>query len=299
MYFSIFCLIFRKRLLLELNMDYEDPLSIRGTKFAYLKRFFSKFVHTYISLSSSTLQHMKKEYPDLNTKLICNGVDGDVFFPEFNDEPKMKIRKELGLTEKGKLVVTCGAVCKRKGTDFLIDTWAQIIERGIDAHFVIIGPYETTDGTDNQFVVKILKAVKSDRFKGSVIFTGLVDNVNEYLRASDIFIFAGRQEGSPNVLREAMASGLPVVSLQLEGITDDMVVDNETGFVIPVDQKLMSDYEYKTIQDSDVQGDFISKLHILLNDNNLVRQFGRHGRAIISNKFSLISQAEHLISLIK
>ncbi len=299
MYFSIFCLLLRKRLLIELNMDYEDPLSIRGTKLSPLKRFFSKFVHTYIPLSSSTFHHMKKEYPELHSKQICNGVDENVFFPLSGSGSKVALRKALDLPEEGKLVVTCGAVCKRKGTDFLINSWANIIEREVNAHFVLIGPYETTDGTDKAFVEEILALAKSTKFKGSVIFTGLVSNVNEYLRASDIFIFAGRQEGSPNVLREAMASGLPVVSLQLEGITDDMVVDNETGFVIPVDQKLMSDYENKVIDVPSVQKAFISKLYKLLNDDNLVDRFGRHGRNIITQNFSLTGQADNLITLIK
>ena len=54
-----------------------------------------------------------------------------------------------------------------------------------------------------------------------VQFTGVVDNVAEYLRASDVFLFASDREGFPNAILEAMASGLPSVTTPFLGWAED------------------------------------------------------------------------------
>jgi glycosyltransferase involved in cell wall biosynthesis len=51
-----------------------------------------------------------------------------------------------------------------------------------------------------------------------VIFTGPVSNVEDYLRAADLFVFPSRREGMPNVVPEAMACALPVVSTPFIGL---------------------------------------------------------------------------------
>lgn len=46
--------------------------------------------------------------------------------------------------------------------------------------------------------------------------TGSVNNVNEYLQASDIYIASSKSEGLPNGVLEAMAVGLPVILSDIE-----------------------------------------------------------------------------------
>ena len=48
-----------------------------------------------------------------------------------------------------------------------------------------------------------------------------MDNVAEYLRASDVFLFASDREGFPNAILEAMASGLPTVTTPFLGWAED------------------------------------------------------------------------------
>src|SRR5204862_4992082 len=54
-----------------------------------------------------------------------------------------------------------------------------------------------------------------------------------WFSAADVFAFASRLEGFPNVVREAIACGTPCVATALPGMTD--VVGPECGVVVPVD----------------------------------------------------------------
>ena len=65
-----------------------------------------------------------------------------------------------------------------------------------------------------------------------VIFTGLVDNVDEYMKSSDLFVFLSKREGCPNVIIEAMSTGLPVIALNISGVTEDIICDGIDGIIV-------------------------------------------------------------------
>jgi glycosyltransferase involved in cell wall biosynthesis len=50
---------------------------------------------------------------------------------------------------------------------------------------------------------------------------GIVGNIDEYLRASDVYVFASHRESIPNSIFEAMASGLPTVTAPFLGWGED------------------------------------------------------------------------------
>lgn len=297
-YFSLFARLFGKKLVMELNMEYPDPLCIAGTKFEELKRIASRRVHAYICLSSIILEKMRKFHPGVNAQLVFNGVDVDRFQPASGIEQKTALRRILGLPEEAPVVVTCGAICKRKGIDFLLDVWERVIRQRPEARLYLLGPFEI-NGYHDDFAKKAMERAKEARYLNSVVFCGCVDNVEEYFRAADLFIFAGRQEGSPNVLREAMAAGLPVVTLQLAGITDDMVVEGVNGFVVPVpDQETLRNYQECDIVDPNIHRLFAEYTEKLLDDNTLRFSMGSSGRKIALELFSIQTQVDRLLQLV-
>ena len=60
----------------------------------------------------------------------------------------------------------------------------------------------------------VAQAPKPDR----IVFTGKVTNVEEYLRAADLFVFPSSREGMPNVVLEAMATRLPCILTPFQGL---------------------------------------------------------------------------------
>ncbi len=285
---------------MELNMEYEDPLSITGTGLAGLKLKAATWLTGYICLSSIIQRRMKKIYPSLPAQLLFNGVDVDVFKPAKNHEEKEEVREKLGLKSDEKIVVACGAICRRKGIDFLLESWRIAVQNVKNARILFLGPLEGgADDKVDDFALQMQRRAEHEDFANSVVFCGRIHNVDEYFKVADLLVFAGRQEGSPNVLREAMSSALPIVTLELEGITDDMITNGVNGIVIPVsDQKKLRNY-----RDFDVPGettieDFAASIKQLLNDVDHAQSLANEARKSAKKSFSLDGQAEQLMALI-
>jgi len=65
-------------------------------------------------------------------------------------------------------------------------------------------------------------------------FEGFQSDVNTYYRESKIFAFTSSSEGFPNVVGEALAHGLPVVSYDCTAGPSEMIADGGNGFLVPV-----------------------------------------------------------------
>ena len=68
---------------------------------------------------------------------------------------------------------------------------------------------------------------------GLVEFLGHREDVPQVLADTDIFVLPSRTEAFPNVLLEAMATGLPVVASDVGGIPE-LVEDGRNGLLVPV-----------------------------------------------------------------
>ena len=70
---------------------------------------------------------------------------------------------------------------------------------------------------------------------GRIRFLGHREDVPALLAASDLRVLPSYYEGLPNVVLEAMNQGKPVVATDAPG-TNELVVDNETGLLVPMGQ---------------------------------------------------------------
>ncbi|MFN4217747.1 MAG: glycosyltransferase family 4 protein [Candidatus Bipolaricaulia bacterium] len=83
-----------------------------------------------------------------------------------------------------------------------------------------------------------------------VLFTGFIprDELIDYYRAADLFVFASKTETQGLVLVEAMAAGLPAVAVRAMGVTD-IVFDGETGILVPEDENIFAQTVRELLQD--------------------------------------------------
>ena len=103
-----------------------------------------------------------------------------------------------------------------------------------------------------------------------VQFLGYQNNILEILRSMDIFILPSLWEGMPNAILEAMAAGLPVVATNVGG-TPEVVVDGETGFLVPP-------------RDPEALANAIK---LLIDDPELRKKFGQAGRERVERHFTI------------
>ncbi len=89
----------------------------------------------------------------------------------------------------------------------------------------------------------------------NVIFTGSIprENIMDYLQISDLFVLPSLSEGFPNVILEAMAAELPIVTTNFEG-SSEIVEDGVNGFIVQTkNSKALADGIAEILDDSNVK----------------------------------------------
>lgn len=147
--------------------------------------------------------------------VLSNGVDLEEHHP-VEPAQKRRLRQELGLG-KGPLVVTLGRMNPRKRQHLLLEAFREVVSEQPTAQLVVLGP--TEDTAYGRSLRRLAEGCAN-----RVRWVGQQADVRPYLRAADIFAFASAQEGLPNAVLEAMASGLPVVTTRFRGFGDELGV---------------------------------------------------------------------------
>ena len=156
-------------------------------------------------------------------EFIPNGVDPQRFRPSSSAEERKSVRESLGIEPNQLVITTVGAVHPRKGTDLLLEGWVNLAKRFANARLFVVGlRKDLTYPNLKQFLQRLQELLAQSGAPERVHFTGSVRNVENYLRASDVFAFPSAREGMPNVVLEAMASGLPVVLTQFDGLSAEL-----------------------------------------------------------------------------
>jgi glycosyltransferase involved in cell wall biosynthesis len=154
------------------------------------------------------------------------------FSPVSTDE-KIRLRDSLSIPRDAQVGVYTGRLASTKGLPLLLRSWESVIERHPDALLLLVG----AGGVGLQNCETELRSfVKNNSLEGNVRFTGSVNNVHQYLQASDFFVFPTVREAFGISVIEAHACGLPVVTTATGGIRD-IVTDRETALVVPVDDE--------------------------------------------------------------
>src|SRR6266852_6782237 len=124
------------------------------------------------------------------------------------------------------MILAVGRLSKEKAQIVLLRAFKNLSETHgeINARLVIVG-----DGPERE---PLEAAAASLGLSDRVVFTGQVNNVQVYFAAADVLVNPSHSEGSPYVLLEAMAAGLPIVATAVGGVPE-MVENNETALLVP------------------------------------------------------------------
>lgn len=154
-------------------------------------------------------------------------------------------RKSLGLSENDIAILEVGELSTRKNHKVIIDALEKLADQRYV--FLICGKAMSNLGTYD--FLKKYAVEKNVR----VIFLGFRKDIPEINRCADIAVLPSLREGLGLAGIEALASGVPVVGSDVQGIKD-YVVDGETGYLCaPTDAdafaekiKLLSDREVRS-----------------------------------------------------
>ncbi len=166
------------------------------------------------------------------------------------------------------LVLAVGRLREKKGFDTLIEACRRLASRGLDFRCEIVGYGEETARLEQQ--------IRREGLSGRVRLTGKLprDGVIERYRRATVFVqpsrigLDGDRDGIPNVLLEAMAMELPVVSTRVSGIPE-VVQHEQTGLLV----------------DPDRPADLADAIARLFADAPLRARLGRAGRLTVQAHF--------------
>ncbi|WP_394826602.1 glycosyltransferase [Pendulispora albinea] len=152
--------------------------------------------------------------------LVRNGVDTSLFRPR----DRGACRDELGIGREGSLIVFCGRLEPQKGLAELLAAFDQVRAVRSDVRLALLG-----DGVSRDEVRE-----RVSRMNGALIAPGArpLREIATWVGACDLFTLPSHNEGTPNVVLEALASGRPVVGSDVGGIPD-CLADPCSGLVVP------------------------------------------------------------------
>ncbi|MHA2030384.1 MAG: glycosyltransferase, partial [Candidatus Kariarchaeaceae archaeon] len=201
------------------NVEIGDPIR------EYFKRITRNFDHVTITVCnlarSVEIKRAKGDPGKVVT--IYNGLDVTEFDNLASELPS-RLRNELNFPQNSIIIGSVGRLHPQKGFLQIIDAIQYLRSPISEIYLIIIG--------DGELRHCLEKHVKSVGLENRVRFTGWRNDIPNFLTMINIFVLPSLWEGMPNAVLEAMAAGLPVVATNVGG-TPEVVVDGETGFLVP------------------------------------------------------------------
>lgn len=148
-------------------------------------------------------------------------IDVERFSPSAETE-KCDLRKSLGIPQDSFVGVFVGAVNARKGAHIVAEAWKEVAQLIPQTLLLFIGPRHKFDLDIEQknFSHCLDEYIEHSGLQPKVRFLE-TDEVQTYLKASDVFILMSRQEGLPNAVLEAFACSLPVIIGKADWVFDE------------------------------------------------------------------------------
>lgn len=171
-------------------------------------------------------------------------------------------------------ILTAGRLVEQKRMDRFIRMLAQLCGRTqVMVKGIVVGDGPLRGSLEHQ-------AAELGLSGEALEFRGLVADMPGVYRESDIFALTSDWEGTPNVVLEAMASGLPVVSTKVGGVSDIMA-DGKSGFIV----------------DGKDEGQILDTILRLVENPTLRENIAKQARSEVENRFALDLLPSYLESL--
>ena len=178
------------------------------------------------SPSQSVARILKERGVQTDVHVVPTGIN----IPSYSRGDGMKIRKKHGIPDKDYVAGWVSRIAPEKNVLFLSRSLKTFLSKTPDAHFLVVGSGPSREEMQDVF--------RGTGVEDRVHFTGVLKNQNliDAYHAMDVFAFASHTETQGIVIEEAMASGIPIVAVDANGIRE--VVDNEkNGRLIHGDNK--------------------------------------------------------------
>ncbi len=182
--------------------------------------FLNNLMYTNAKVSVALSKAIEKEILRVAPKAKTTIIPSAFSNIEVNEESAKEIKNKF---DKKFLIGHVGALDdKHKGQSIIIDIAKKIEISRPEIHFLLVG-----GGCDEEHFKEMAKGLTN------ITFEGFVNNVNDYIKCFDMFVFPSRNEGLGSTLLDVMKIGIPIIASRVGGIPD-IIKDGENGLLFDI-----------------------------------------------------------------
>ena len=182
------------------------------------------------------------------------------------------LRERLGIAEGERVVLAVGRLSREKAHVDLVNALGRLRAGGADFRLVVVG-----EGPERPAVES---AACEQGISDRVVFAGHVSDVRPFYALADVLALPSHSEGSPNVLLEAMAAGLPVVATAVGGVPEIVAHEESALLVGPRDPEALA-----------------AAVGRMLRDEPLARRLSERAAALIAESYTPDAYARSVAGL--
>tara|TARA_R110001583_G_scaffold19603_7_gene76552 strand:- start:20282 stop:21421 length:1140 start_codon:yes stop_codon:yes gene_type:complete len=229
------------------------------------------------SQSGADYNASQTQQPKHKYHVVYNGVDTI----RFTIRDKNNIRNTLGIAQNKKLIGMFASFKQQKNHPFLISALEKLKEKGDNFTLLLVGEmlHGGLHGSD-EYTEKVKQQIADSNFSEDVIFLGNKDNIEEIYPACDFTVLPSLFEGTPNVVLESMACGVPCIATNVSD-NNKIIEHKKSGYIVE-----LGDIKALTMH-----------MHHLLNNPEQLQMLSNNARAVMLEKFSSIKLAENMCAI--
>ena len=209
----------------------------------YIIKLIYQKVEKNISVSQGVMESLKKNFnlKDNKCTFIYNGFDLDSIERKSNE-----VVNHPWFNENIPVILSVARLNPiQKDFITLLKSFAMVRSK-IFSRLVIVG-----EGPQREELEKLAKELKIEH---DVLFLGFQQNPYKYMAKSSVFVLSSKFEGLPNVLIEAMACGVPIISSDCDFGPREILKNGKYGILVPVgDEKKMAEAIIELLKNEDLR----------------------------------------------
>jgi glycosyltransferase involved in cell wall biosynthesis len=220
-----------------------------------------------IGVSNAVSDEMQAKFNIAPKRLfsIPNGVNINSFM---EIKSRNLTKSSMGFSDSDKIIGIVANLKNNKNHIFLLEAFHEVLNEIDNVKLLIIGEGDENDPDNSENELR--SYVQENGMDRAVYFLGYRSDIPEILSILDIFCLTSVKEGLPISLIEAMATGIPVIGSDVEGIRD-VIIPNVNGFLVRLGDVLGLKDAFLT----------------LLKDDILCHEFGRKSQALTIKSYSI------------
>ena len=178
--------------------------------------------------------------PESKLYVIYNGVDVQAFSPE-RRRHRDAVRKQYSVPTEATLFLFVGSGFERKGVRQALEVMAQLPP---NAHLIVVGR--------DKRVKKLKQLADILKIEARVHFAGVQSDVKPFYGAADALVLPTLYDPFPNVVMEAMAVGLPVITSAKCGAAE-LIEHGRNGYVCDALDRSALTESMRSLMNAEVQ----------------------------------------------